>query len=117
MIPDVGLPGKALAADFEEEPRTALSLVRPGIDQAGRRIILRLVRDVLCAAKRLDHVEIVGAEFAQHVLRRYELGIVVRDGLMTRDIADRSDGRIARFSSALGDRISNGEDLCGLLIE
>ena len=30
----------------------------------GRRIILRLVRDFLGAAKRLNHVEIVGAELA-----------------------------------------------------
>ena len=93
LLPCIGVfpdapPGAGLAADLEEEPRTPLRLVRPGIDQAGRRIIFRLVRDVFGAAKRLNHVEIVGAEFAQHVLRRYELGIVVRDGLMTRDIAD-----------------------------
>ena len=83
----------------------------------GRRIILRLVRDFLGAAKRLNHVEIVGAELAQHVLRRHELSIIVLNGLVTSDIADRSNGCVARLSGALGDRIGSSEDLCGLLIE
>lgn len=36
---------------------------------------------------------------------------------MARDIADRSNGGVARLSGALGDRIGDGEDLCGLLIK
>lgn len=62
-------------------------------------------------------MEIVGAELAQHVLRRHELSIIVLDGLVARDIADRSNSGVTRLSRALGDRIGGGEDLCGLLIK
>ena len=36
---------------------------------------------------------------------------------MARDIADRSNGRVARLSGTLCDRIGDGEDLRGLLVE
>ena len=79
--------GADLTADFEEEPRTALRLVGPGIDQARSRIVLRRVRYILGATKQRDQVEIVGAELAQHVLRGDELGIIVLDRLVAGDIA------------------------------
>lgn len=43
--------------------------------------------------------------------------VAVEDRLVARDIADRSNGGVARLSGALGDRIGDGEDLCGLLIK
>ena len=117
VIPDLGLPGADLSADLEEEPRAAFRFVRPGIDQARRRIILRRVRNFLCAAKQLNHMEIVGAQLAQHILRRHELSIIILDRLVASDIPDRSNGCVARLPGALGDRISGGKDLSGLLIE
>lgn len=48
-----------------------------------------------------------------HQIRQHGL----LDRLVARDIADRSNGGVARLSGALGDRIGDGEDLCGLLIK
>jgi len=115
VIPDVGLPGKALAADFEGEPRTALRLIRPG--RSGRTSHYLSPRPQLpwrgeatqpyADCLRGARQACPAASRSQNHYPRWFGGARYR----------RSNGCVARLSSALGDRIGGGEDLCGLLIK
>lgn len=74
----------------------------------------RAIADALAPDDAREHSRIIGVleELAQAFAEVFFL-----DRLVARDIADRSNGGVARLSGALGDRIGDGEDLCGLLIK
>jgi hypothetical protein len=76
---------------------------------------------VLVAQVRLAHasrqLRIVATQFRQHVDRRDVFGVVVREPLQLRQMADRTLRRAAELAHPLGDRIGRGEYLARLLVE
>src|SRR5438445_6008703 len=80
-----------LTGRFRQEPCPALSLVNPGLDQAGAGDVVVPVADLMREAQRSRQLEVVGGKLRQHVLRSDEFVIVVLQPLMARDIADRAE--------------------------
>src|SRR5580704_16016795 len=88
----------AVSNDLRQEPGSALGLVDPVLDQAGGGDVVVLIADLMSRAQVPGQLQIVGAKLGQHVLRRHELGVVVFQALMLRDVPDRVDRSPADFA-------------------
>src|SRR5262249_50566716 len=60
---------------------------------------------------------IVVVQLCQHIRRRHEIRVIVRDARELSDLADRPNGGAADLSNALGNGIRGGEDLPRLLVQ
>ena len=105
------------ARGFEKKPRTPLTLINPGLEQAGGGDIS------LCVAQVMDrpHAEhkrlVVFAQLAQHIFSSNIFRVVIGDALQARDLANGSNGEPADLAGALGNVVCHCEDLVGLVIE
>ena len=72
----------AAAACFEQEPGAALRFVDPVLDQARSSNVVMPLADFMRRAQASSQLLVVAAKLNQHVLRRHEFRIVVRQPLM-----------------------------------
>ena len=103
--------------DLGQEPRSALSLVDPILDQAGGRHIVVLLAEFMSGTKFSRELLIVVEKLGQHINRRDEFRVVVLQPLMLCDVPDRVDRGPAKLASALGDIVGHGEDLLRLFVK
>src|SRR5450755_1198019 len=105
------------AARFEQEPGPSLGFVDPDFEQARGRDVTVFLAQIVRFAHRCGELQIVLAQFRQHIERRDVVGIVVEDSLLTADLPDRPQGRATDLANPLGNRIGGGEDLVALLVQ
>jgi hypothetical protein len=60
---------------------------------------------------------VVIAQFGEHIHRRNEIRIIVRNALQAADVADRMQSRAADLANTFSDHIGSGEDLVAVLIQ
>src|SRR5207244_3293 len=72
------------------EPRAALGLVHPDLDQARAGDVPVLVADVVRCRQQAGQVLVVGAQLHQHVARGHRLLIIIPQPLVAPDVADRA---------------------------
>lgn len=112
------MPGRiALASGFVQEPDALLGVIDEGFEQAGGCDIIMLVADIVGFAHGSDHTLVVFSQFREHVRWLDISGVIVGKALMARNVADRTQCRLADLAHALSDNVSGGENLVGLLIE
>jgi hypothetical protein len=97
--------------DLRQEPASTLGLVEPVLDQVGSGDIVR------AHVSRAGFASARGCrpEAHQHIVRRDEFGIVVRQALMPRGVGNRSHGGSAELPGSLCNLIGHREDLHRLL--
>src|SRR6185437_13193888 len=114
---DLALAGLCLAARLEQEPGAALGLIDEGFQEARGGDVVLLAAKIVGAAHAGDQCLVVLAQFAQHVLRRHEVGVVVLDALQASDMADRAQRGAAQLAGALGQFVGHFENLLRLLVQ
>jgi hypothetical protein len=90
---------------FKQEPYAALGFVDPIFEHARRRDIAMLITEIVNLAHFVGELQIIIAKLGQHVVRRYELSVVVQDALLAVDLANRTDRRATDLARAFSDII------------
>jgi hypothetical protein len=101
----------------KEEPSSAFGFVDPILDQTGRGDIVVFVTDFVRFAEQMRQLLIVGRQFGEHLQRRDEIGVVVLQPLMLRNVIDRMQARCPDFAGTLRNIICHRKDLVRLFIE
>src|SRR5215472_17400258 len=107
----------AFSACLEQEPDALLGFVDPVLEEARRCHVAVLLAKRMGLSHCCSQSLIVVAKLREHVLRGYELRVVVGKTLHPADLADRTDRRAADLARSLGDGIGRSEDLRRLLVE
>src|SRR5262245_15343759 len=94
-----------MTARLEQEPVPLLRRVEEYFEQRRRPDIAMLIGEFMYIAKIHHHRFVVFHEFAQHVVRRDEIPVVIRDTLESRDVTDRAQRRAADLPHPLGQLI------------
>src|SRR5262245_26916283 len=74
-------PPLSVAACLKQEPRAALRLVDPVLDQAGARDVAALVAEPVHLTQADGELLVVIAQLGKHILWRHELRIIVEQAL------------------------------------
>jgi hypothetical protein len=85
--------------------------------QTRRRQIVRLIAQRMGFTHAARKLCVVVPQFRDHIERSHVLRIIVQDTLNPGDVTDRSKGRAADLSRALGQRIGHRENLFALIVE
>src|SRR6478752_1921060 len=109
--------GTFLTAGLEQEPGPALGLIDEDFEQTGRTGILVVVAKLVSLSHRGRDVLVVFHQLAQHFARRDVFLIVVLDGLMLADVADRAQRGAAELAHPLRELVGSGENRVGLLVQ
>ena len=115
-MPSIGRTSETLH-DFRQEPRPALGLVNPDLDQTGGRHVIVFLASFMSRTEIARQCLIIGAEFCQHFFRGDALVVVVLQALMPGDIADRAQRSSSDLARALGKIIGHGKDLFRVFVE
>src|SRR5262249_3232332 len=91
----------APASCFIEEPNTPFGVVDERLEKTRRRGVVVFVAEIVRLAQGRNHALIIFAQLCQHVLRIDISCVIVAEALMTRDIADGSQGGSAKLAHAL----------------
>jgi len=105
------------SASSRTEPRASLGLVDPNLNEAGAGDVVVLLAKGMHLTQVCGQLAVVVSQLGKHVERRNKTCVIVENTLQARDLADRAKRGAANLANTFGDRICDGKDLIGLLIQ
>ena len=92
-------------------------MINPSLNQTGSRDIIVTIADFMRGPEKSQELQVIRAQFLQHLLRCDTFLIVVFKALVARNIADRPKARASDFASALRNRVRHRKRAVGLRVE
>src|SRR5271165_6029906 len=111
------MPPSEFADNLRQKPGAAFRLVDPGLNQAGCGDVTIVSADFMGGAQIACQLQVVVAKLRQHGPRSDSFFIVILEALVTRDIADRAQGRSADLAGTFRDIVAHGKDLLRVLVQ
>ena len=115
ISPESGLGLGSPSSGLEEKPAAPLRLIDEVLKKACGRHIAGIIAERMESAHTQNKCLLVFVQFAQHVLWRDEVCVIVGNSLKTRDMSDGADGGTAKLPGAFSEVISHGKELIALV--
>jgi hypothetical protein len=105
------------SSGLEEKPAAPLRLIDEVLKKACGRHIAGIISERMESAHMQNKCLLVFVQFAQHVVWRDEVRVIVGNSLKTRDMSDGADRGAAKLPGPFSEVISHGKELIAMVVQ